>query len=511
MGHHHFGWFPMDPAASAALAGAMPLPSTATPAANGAAYCVDPTAYASVLPQMMQPVPAAEATEAARRRQEEEEGAAIRLVHLLVTCAGAIQEGDYSAAHGTLADARGVLCAISTASGIGRLAEHFAAALAHRLFPATPHSPPPPPPLAAPAELHYRFYEAAPFLKFAHFAANQAILEAFDGCPKVHVVDFAIMHGHQWPALIHALAKRDGGPPHLRITGVGPPSTGGGDELREVGFRLAELARSLNVEFMFQGVSADKLDEVFPWKLRLATDEQVAVNSVLQLHRLLVDRDADPAVRAPIDAFLEWVAAIRPKVFTVVEQEVDHNKPLLQERFTNALFHYAAMFDSMEALSSRAVGAGRALAEAYLQSEIFDIVCGEGSARAERHEPLGRWRERLAGAGLTQVPFGPSAVHHATGVLRSLTSSSSSSSSSASGFGVWERDGSLALAWHGRPLYSATAWRATGGNAAGGATRARHDDNGYMHIISRDGSAESNGSGNLATAQDAAQADGMII
>jgi len=176
------------------------------------------------------------------------------------------------------------------------------------------------------AELHYRFYEAAPFLKFAHFAANLAILEAFDGCPKVHVVDFAIMHGQQWPSLMYALANREGGPPHLRITGVSPHSTGGGDELREVGFRLTEIAHSLNIEFMFQGVSANKLDDVFPWMLHLATDEQVAVNSVLQLHRLLVDPDADPTVRAPIDTVLEWIAAIRPKVFTVVEQEVDHNK-----------------------------------------------------------------------------------------------------------------------------------------------------------------------------------------
>jgi len=182
------------------------------------------------------------------------------------------------------------------------------------------------------------------------------------------------------------------------------------------------------------------------------------------------------------------------------------NKSSLLERFTNALFHYAAMFDSMEALSSRTVGLGRALAEAYIQNEIFDIVCGEGSARVERHEPLGHWRERLAGVGLTQVPFSPSAVHYATVLLRSLTSSSSSSEA---GYGVWERDGSLALAWHYQPLYSATAWRARGGNSAGGITLAQHD-NGYMHI-SRNGSAESNNSGNLANAQDAVQAEGMII
>jgi hypothetical protein len=56
-----------------------------------------------------------------------------------------------------------------------------------------------------------------------------------------------------------------------------------------------------------------------------------------------------------------------------------------------------------------AVGSRGALAEAYLRAEIFDVVCGEGSARTERHELGTRWREKLARAGMAQVPFGPRA------------------------------------------------------------------------------------------------------
>ncbi|XP_062179515.1 protein SLENDER RICE1-LIKE 2-like [Phragmites australis] len=491
MGHFPIGWPPMDPAAAAALTGTLPLPSQAL-AANGAAYCVDPALYAFVPPHMMHPAPAIEA-EAARRRQEEE-NAAIRLVHLLVTCAGAIQAGDYSAAHGNLTEAHGILAAITTAMGIGRVAEHFAAALSQRLFPATPHAAPPTKPPAAPAELYHHFYEATPYIKFAHSTANQAILEAFEGCGRVHVVDFALMQGLQWPALIHALAKREGGPPFLRITGIGPQPTGPRDELHEVGLRLAELARSLDVPFAFRGVAADQLDGVRPWMLNLVPGEAIAVNSILQLHRILVDPDADPTVTAPIDILLNWVTALQPRVFTVVEQEADHNKPSLLERFTNALFHYAAMFDSMEA-----VGSSNALAEAYLRAEIFDIVCGEGSARAERHELLVPWRERLARAGLTQLPFGPNALRQVTTQLIRMTSFS------GAGFGVLECAGSLALAWHDRPLYAATAWRATGGDAAGAVTNIEGCANGN----SRNGSSESNSSGNLATAQGAAK--GIIM
>ena len=309
----------------------------------------------------------------------------------------------------------------------------------------------------------------------------------------MHVVDFALMQGLQWPTLIHALSQREGGPPYLRITGIGPHPTGAGDELREVGILLAEFARSLGVPFCFQGLCVDQLDGLSSWMLKIVPGEALAFNSILQLHRLLVDPDADPAVAAPIDILLDLVAELKPRVFTVVEQEADHNRPPLLERFTNALFHYAAMFDSMAAVGHRG-GATDSLAEAYLRGEIFDIVCGEGSARAERHEPLGRWRERLARAGLTQVPFGRNQVQLATAQLLRATPSSP-----GSGYSILECAGSLALAWHDRPLYAATAWSAAGGSGAGAvAGTAEGRDNGRRKT--RNGSREIISTGNVAIA-----------
>ncbi|RLN07138.1 DELLA protein DWARF8-like [Panicum miliaceum] len=299
----------------------------------------------------------------------------------------------------------------------------------------------------------------------------------------------------QWPALIHALSQRHGRPPYLRITGIG----GAGDELGEVGARLEQFARSLDVPFTFREVRVDQLNGLRNWMPGVVPGEALAFNSVLQLHRLLVDPDADPAVPAPIDTLLHLVTSLQPRVFTVVEQEADHNRPALVERLTNALFHYGAMFDSMEAASHRAGGGSTtsALAEASLRAEILDVVCGEGSARAERHEPVGRWRERLARAGLTQLPFGADEVRRATAQLIRATLFS------ATGYGVRECAGSLALAWHDRPLYAATAWRATTAGdaaAAGAAAVATGERDKGRRRDSRNGSGESNGRGNRATA-----------
>jgi DELLA protein len=492
MGLIPFSWLPMEPAAAATLTGGIPLPFPAA-ADNGAAYCIDPTLLASLLPPSRLPAAVPAAAEAARRRQEEEEAATIRLVHLLVTCTGAIQAGDYSVAQGNLAEARSILAVIETSTGMGRVATHFADALAQRLFPAYPHEAPP---HTATAEQYSHFYDVGPYLNFAYSTANQAIFDAFEGCDRVHVIDFALMQGLQWPSLIYALSKREGGPPRLRITGIGPHPTGAGDQLREVGIRLAEFARSLGVPFCFRGVCVDQLDGMSKWMLKIVPEEALAINSVMQLHRLLVDPDADTALPpAPIDIVLDLVTQLQPKIFTVVEQEADHNRPSLLERFTNALFHYAAMFDSM----AHRAAAGRSTcshAEAYLRSEIFDIVCGEGSARVERHELLGRWRERLARAGLTQIPFGPNEVRLATAQLIGVTSFS------GDGYSILECAGSVALAWHDRPLYAATAWRAAGGgrgeSSAGALARDEGRDDGRRRA--RNGGRESYGFGNLAIA-----------
>ncbi|KAM0851503.1 hypothetical protein ACQ4PT_052379 [Festuca glaucescens] len=440
----------MDPAVASALSGSLPLPSAhgAATMTNGAGASM----CTPVLPAVPLPPTFAEA-EAARKRQEQENDA-IRLVHLLVTCAKAIQAGDYAAAFGNLAEAHSALTTkVSAASGIGRVVSHFAVVLAHRLCPASPtqscgvldaassagHA----------AELYRQFYDAGPYLKFAHFMANQAILQAFDGCDRVHIIDLAIMQGVQWPALISTLSLRPGGPPAVRLTGVGPPPAEDGscNELHEVGVRLAEFARAFNVPFSFRAVTGHTLDALQPWMFQIIPGEALAVNSIYQLHRLLVDPDAaSTSLPSPIDAVLGWVAAMQPRVFAVVEQEADHNKPSLVERFTNALFYYAAVIDSMEAMSPHRRSLG---AEAYLQREIFDIVCGEGSGRVERHEPLHLWHARLLRAGLTQLPLGPRETWQALALLREF---------SGAGYGVMESAGCLTLMWHDQPLFTASVW-----------------------------------------------------
>ncbi|KAI3714756.1 hypothetical protein L6452_21715 [Arctium lappa] len=375
-----------------------------------------------------------------------EEDVSIQLVHVLMTCAEAVQRGDLSLAGLLIDDLQALLGRVNSGCGIGKVGSFFVDALSRRIVNspenAAVHSD-----LSAYENeiLYHHYYEACPYLKFAHFTANQAILEAFEGQDCVHVIDFNLMQGLQWPALIQALALRPGGPPLLRLTGIGPPSPDGRDSLREIGLKLAELARSVNVRFAFRGVAASRLDDVKPWMLQVSPKEAIAVNSIMQLHRLL---GPNSSRGPPIDLVLDWIRDLNPRILMVVEQESNHNQPEFLDRFTEALYYYSTMFDSLDVCTAQPE---KALAELYIQREICNVVCCEGLVRVERHEPLVRWRERLINAGFAPLHLGSNAFKQARMLLTLF---------SAEGYSVEENEGCLTLGWHSRPLIAASAWQA---------------------------------------------------
>lgn len=54
------------------------------------------------------------------------------------------------------------------------------------------------------------FYQAFPYGRFAHFMSNSALLEAMpDETETIHVVDFDMGEGIQWPPVIDAVARRN--------------------------------------------------------------------------------------------------------------------------------------------------------------------------------------------------------------------------------------------------------------------------------------------------------------
>ncbi|KAG6407766.1 hypothetical protein SASPL_130764 [Salvia splendens] len=370
----------------------------------------------------------------------------VRLVHTLMACAEAVQQEDFKLAEALVKNI-GFL-AVSQPGAMRKVATYFAEALARRIYKLYPpnHQD-----SAFNDLLQMHFYETCPYLKFAHFTANQAILEAFAGKTRVHVIDFSMKQGMQWPALLQALALRPGGPPSFRLTGIGPPSQDETDHLQEVGWRLAQLAESINVEFEYRGFVASSLADLDAAMFDIREGETVAVNSIFELHQLLARPGA-------IEKVLEVVNRLKPEILTVVEQEANHNGSVFLDRFTESLHYYSTLFDSLESCGGGGGEEGvsvqdKVMSEVYLGRQICNVVACEGGDRVERHETLGQWKSRLGSCGFEGVNLGSNAYKQASMLLALFAG--------GDGYRVDENNGCLMLGWHTRPLIATSAWKLT--------------------------------------------------
>ncbi|CAJ2640775.1 unnamed protein product [Trifolium pratense] len=402
---------------------------------------VEESELQDVLPTLS---PAAETTRPVVLVDSQETG--VRLVHTLLACAEAIQQENLKLAD-ALVKHIGALASSQTGA-MRKVASYFAQALARRIYGIYPDETID---SSFSDVLHMHFYESSPYLKFAHFTANQAILEAFAGAGRVHVIDFGLKQGMQWPALMQALALRPGGPPTFRLTGIGPPQPDNTDALQQVGWKLAQLAQTIGVQFEFRGFVCNSLADLDPNMLEIRPGEAVAVNSVFELHTML-------ARPGSVDKVLNTIKKINPKIVTIVEQEANHNGPVFVDRFTEALHYYSSLFDSLEGScsNSNSTGSGSVnqdllMSELYLGRQICNVVAYEGVDRVERHETLNQWRSRMGSAGFDPVHLGSNAFKQASTLLALFAG--------GDGYRVEENNGCLMLGWHTRSLIATSAWK----------------------------------------------------
>ncbi|CAD6252643.1 unnamed protein product [Miscanthus lutarioriparius] len=312
----------------------------------------------------------------------------------------------------------------------------------------------------------YRLYMATCCCKKVAFTfSNKTIHDAIAGGARrrLHIVDYGLGYGFQWPGLLRGLAARDGGPPELvRITGIDLPQPGfrPAHQIEDTGSRLSDCARQLGVPFEFRGIAA-KREDVSPEDLDIDPAAEVLVVISLCHFRLLTDeieisvaaatpcRPRPSPSPSPRDQVLGNIRRLRPDVFIHGVVSGGYATTYFPTRFREALFYYSAQFDLLDATVPRDSPERLLLERDIFGRAAMNVVACEGADRVERPETYRQWQARNKRAGLRQLPLEPAVVKVVMDKVKDNYHKD---------FVVDEDQGWLLHRWKGRVLYGLSSW-----------------------------------------------------
>ncbi|KAM7263101.1 hypothetical protein ACFE04_000784 [Oxalis oulophora] len=295
----------------------------------------------------------------------------------------------------------------------------------------------------------YHLYLAAcPFRKLSNFCSNRTIQIVAANAKKVHIIDFGILYGFQWPTLIERLSARPGGPPKLRITGIEFPQPGfrPAERVEETGRRLAAYANEYNVPFEYRAI-ANKWETIKIEELKIEKDEVLIINCLYRGRNLL---DETVAVDGPRNNVLKFIKKINPDIFIHGIVNGAYSAPFFVTRFREVLFHFSALFDMLETIVPRSYVERLLLEKEVFGKEALNVIACEGYERVERPETYKQWQVRNFKAGFVQLPFERAIKEKATFKVRTHYHKD---------FLIDEDGRWLLLGWKGRIIYSLSLWK----------------------------------------------------
>ncbi|CAA3023379.1 scarecrow 14 [Olea europaea subsp. europaea] len=295
----------------------------------------------------------------------------------------------------------------------------------------------------------YQVYlSACPFKQISIIFANKMIMKAASEATTLHIVDFGILYGFQWPSLIQHLSRRPGGPPKLRITGIEFPQPGfrPAERVEETGCRLAKYCERFGVPFEYQAIATQNWETIKIEDLKIAHGEVLAVNCLYRFGRLL---DETVEVDCPRDAVLNLIRKMNPNIFVHAVGSGSYSAPFFITRFREALFYYSALFDMLDTTLPRDDPHRMNFEQEFYGREIINVIACEGAGRVERPETHKQWQIRTMRAGFKPLPLN----HEFMKKLRNKVKAGYHKDF------LFDEDGNWMLqGWKGRIIYGSSCW-----------------------------------------------------
>ncbi|KAL5580976.1 hypothetical protein UlMin_013418 [Ulmus minor] len=389
----------------------------------------------------------------ARAKKQGKKKDTVDLRNLLILCAQAVSANDRRTAQELLKQIR--QHSNTFGDGSQRLAHYFANGLEARLagtsagcqiFYASLISK-----RTSAAEILKSFQvhlSACPFKKISLFFANKMILKAAEKATSLHIVDFGILYGFQWPILIQHLANRPGGPPKLRITGIELPQKGfrPTEQIEETGRRLKKYCERFGVPFQYNAIASQNWETIPIEDIKIDSNEVLAVNSLMRFKNLM-DETID--VNCPRNAVLNLIRKMNPDIFVQSIVNGSYNAPFFVTRFREALFHFSALFDMLDTNLSRQNEERLMFEKEFYGREAMNVISCEGLERVEKPETYKQWYIRNTRAGFRSLPLDQELMNKFRDKLKACYHKD---------FVIDQDNNWMLQGWKGRIVYASTCW-----------------------------------------------------
>ncbi|KAL3813693.1 hypothetical protein ACJIZ3_014961 [Penstemon smallii] len=283
-----------------------------------------------------------------------------------------------------------------------------------------------------------KFQEVSPWTMFGHVACNGAIMEAFEGESKLHIIDISNTYCTQWPTLFEAIATKTEETPSLRLTTVVDSKEAVQRVMKEIGSRIEKFARLMG-----------DLSELNLAELDIKDDEAVAVNCVGTLHSVT---NVGNRREYLISVFRRLLPTLR--IVTVVEEEADFDFGFegfeFVRGFEECLRWFRIYFEALDETFSRTSNE-RLMLERAAGRAIVDLVARPPEESVERRDTAARWSHRMSTGGFSPLGFSEEVNDDVRALLRRYKEGWSMVQSVDSA-GIF-------LCWKDQPVVWASAWK----------------------------------------------------